>query len=140
MLSRIASMIGRPCGIDNLTKEKLRLSYVRLMVEVDASKPLKEFIMLKGRMGDIKKQLIEYEFRPFHCSKCMKFGHTAGRCSTVVTRAWQRRSDEPGTSSTVVPPAVSAVLGGGAVLPHTYAACFDTWGLWTWYWFSGGFY
>lgn len=37
MLSRIASMIGKPCGIDKLTRDKVRLSYARIMVEVDAS-------------------------------------------------------------------------------------------------------
>lgn len=36
MLSRIASMVGKPCGIDKLTRDRVGLSYARIMVEVDA--------------------------------------------------------------------------------------------------------
>lgn len=78
-----------------MTKDKVRLSYACIMVEVDASNPLKEFIMLKGLDSVLQKQSIEYEFRPFHCTKCMKFGHTAGRCPTAVMWIWQRRVDDP---------------------------------------------
>lgn len=66
MLRKIESLIGRPYGIDNLTKDRVRF-YACLMVEVDASKLFKEFIMLKGTTEDLKKQPIKYEFRLVHC-------------------------------------------------------------------------
>lgn len=84
LLSRIASIIGEPKGVDKLTKDRVRLSYARLLIEVNAGKPLKDFIMLKGPNGELKKQLVDSEFRPFHCSRCSSFGHTPNRCALNV--------------------------------------------------------
>lgn len=80
MLSKIASMIGMPCGVDRLTEEKTRLSCAQILIEIDDATPLKDYIMLKGHSGVSKKQVILYEFRPFHYTKCLKFGHLAGKC------------------------------------------------------------
>lgn len=49
------------------------------MVEVDAGQVLKDFIILIRTNGVEKKQPIVYEFRPFQCAKCSKFGHTVSR-------------------------------------------------------------
>lgn len=34
MLGRIASMIGKPCSVDKLTRDRIRLSYARVMVRL----------------------------------------------------------------------------------------------------------
>lgn len=77
MLGKIASMLGKPFGIDKLTNDKICLSYARIMVEIDARRPPKEFIMLKGPDGSVIKQRVIYEFKPLHCIKCHMFGQVS---------------------------------------------------------------
>lgn len=52
MLGKIASMLGKPSGIDKLTNDKIHLSYAWILVEIDAACPPKDFILLKGLMFD----------------------------------------------------------------------------------------
>lgn len=85
------------------------------MVEVDANQPLKDFIILKGPGGVLHEQAIEYEFRPFKCSHCHKFGHMPSRCPHLTRgRAdWIRRNQgqpQPGTQIPV-PPATQLQAG-----------------------------
>lgn len=143
MLGRISSMVGKPRGIDKLTCDKVRLYYARLLLEVDASKPLKEFIMLKGQGGEVKKQAIVYEFRPYHCPKCSNFGHTPNRCplNNVQTTVVRRDATPPqaaglttthyfATSS--VPITSTAVVTSGLSVPledvggSSSGLCLDT--------------
>lgn len=58
MLSRIVSTIGKPKHTDKITgqigqrTEEGRLSYARVLVEMEARKPLKSKITLRGPKGE----------------------------------------------------------------------------------------
>ncbi|KAL0449576.1 UNVERIFIED_CONTAM: hypothetical protein Slati_1514000 [Sesamum latifolium] len=74
-LEKIDSRLGMPIAMNSLTMTMERLSYARILVEVDASKKLVdqvEFILLNGVT---RKQRVVYEFTPKFCSECHHFGH-----------------------------------------------------------------
>lgn len=51
MLSRIASLIGKPYYADKLTSCKEKFSYARVLIEVNVVGCLKSHILLKGPNG-----------------------------------------------------------------------------------------
>lgn len=51
-LSKCATRLGTPVCSDGMTCEKKRLSYARILINVDASKPLKKELRLKLRNGN----------------------------------------------------------------------------------------
>ena len=53
MLSKITSLVGKPYYVDKLFATKERLSYARVLIEVNVAKKLKEVLMLKGLDGRI---------------------------------------------------------------------------------------
>jgi len=83
-LSKIASRVGKPITTDKLTHSKERLSFARVMVEVDASKELVTSVEMKLPTGDIYVQSVVFEFTPKYCKKCKSFGHVAGDCNKTL--------------------------------------------------------
>jgi len=100
-LSKIASRIGKPITTDKMTLTKERLSFARVMVEVDASKELVSSVEIKLPTGDIYDQVVVFEVTPKYCKKCKVFGHIDGDCSKVLEGTKQsayvpRRMARPG--------------------------------------------
>ncbi|KAL2223602.1 UNVERIFIED_CONTAM: hypothetical protein Sindi_3070200, partial [Sesamum indicum] len=79
-LGKIGWRLGTPIAMDSLTMKTERVSYGRILVEVDASKKLidqVEFVML----NDVtRKQPVMYEFMPKFCTVCNMFGHLQEAC------------------------------------------------------------
>jgi len=80
-LSKIASRVGKPITTDKLTRTKERLSFARVMVEVDASKELVTTVEMRLPTGEVYHQLVVFEFIPKYCRKCKTFGHVEGDCN-----------------------------------------------------------
>ena len=100
-LSKIASRIGKPITTDKMTLTKERLSFARVMVEVDASKELVSSVEIKLPNGEIYNQFVEFEVTPKYCKKCKVFGHIEGNCGKVLEGKKQavyvpRRMPQPG--------------------------------------------
>lgn len=113
MLSCIVSQIARPCHTDKLMTQMEggigngRLSYARILVEVDASKALKGQIILRNEMGEEIIQKIWYEWKSWQCLTCKSFGHKEGVCvqQRKVVQQWRpkvKSGDEKGTVPTAV--------------------------------------
>ncbi|XP_058750189.1 uncharacterized protein LOC131623208 [Vicia villosa] len=77
-LNNIGSAIGVPLVTDKCTAHKLRVSYARILVEVDITRQLLDEIIIKDPEGRKLKQAIEYEWHPKFCEKCQKVGHQCG--------------------------------------------------------------
>ncbi|KAL2226158.1 uncharacterized protein LOC105160077 [Sesamum indicum] len=79
-LGKISSRIGSPIAMDSLTMKMERVSYARILVEINASKKLidqVEFVM----PNDItRKQPVVYEFTPKFCTDYHKLGHLQETC------------------------------------------------------------
>ncbi|KAL2248487.1 UNVERIFIED_CONTAM: hypothetical protein Sindi_2701000 [Sesamum indicum] len=79
-LGKIDSRIGTPIAMDSLTMKMERVSYARILVEVDASKKLIKQVEFVMPNGITRKQPVAYEFTPKSCTACNKFGHLQETC------------------------------------------------------------
>ena len=79
-LGKIGSRIGTPIAMDSLTMNMERVSYARILVEVDASKKLIEQVEFVMPNGITRKQPVVYEFTPKFCTACNRFGHLLETC------------------------------------------------------------
>ncbi|CAK8531500.1 unnamed protein product [Lathyrus sativus] len=65
-LSKIGSAIGTPLVTNECTTNKLRVSYARILVEIDVTQELKTEILIRDEKGARMKQPIEYEWKPLY--------------------------------------------------------------------------
>nr|XP_009763858.1 PREDICTED: uncharacterized protein LOC104215701 [Nicotiana sylvestris]XP_016502568.1 PREDICTED: uncharacterized protein LOC107820743 [Nicotiana tabacum] len=70
-LGRIASYLGKPICADRLTVHEDRVLYARVLIEMDVSQPLPEEMTIEKADGSLWMQMIEYEWRPTLCQKCL---------------------------------------------------------------------
>lgn len=61
--------------MDECTAKKLRVSYARVLIEIDITLELKKQILIKDRKGNSITQQVEYKWQPMFCKKCNKLGH-----------------------------------------------------------------
>ncbi|KAL8104612.1 hypothetical protein AgCh_028725 [Apium graveolens] len=66
-----------------------RLSFAKLLVEVDAKRDLPDnlVVLIPGDDGSRAVEVnlkVEYPWRPSWCSKCVKFGHSIHECPVIV--------------------------------------------------------
>ncbi|KAG5577119.1 hypothetical protein H5410_057253 [Solanum commersonii] len=78
-LSKVASAVGRPIHTGRFTTNVEMISFARILIEVDLSHPLNDLIVIETPSGPWD-QLVEYEWRPKYCNKCLKFGHNDVEC------------------------------------------------------------
>lgn len=74
-LSRIVSAIGVPILADECTTKQLKVSYARVLVEVDVTQDFVKDIKVRDNTGKEFWQKAIPEWRPFYCRKCHKLGH-----------------------------------------------------------------
>jgi hypothetical protein len=74
-LGKITSVLGTPLMTDECTANRYRISYARILVEIDVTQELITEITITNEKGDKMQQQVEYEWRPPYCSKCHRFGH-----------------------------------------------------------------
>ncbi|XP_058774764.1 uncharacterized protein LOC131649031 [Vicia villosa] len=74
-IGKIASAIGKPLMTDECTAKKLRVSYARVLIEVDVTKELKNHITIRDPTGEKLMQQVDYEWKPPFCTQCNKVDH-----------------------------------------------------------------
>ena len=74
-MSRIASAIGVPIFADECTTKQTRISYARMLVELNVTKPVPEKITVMDPNGRTFMQDVVMEWKPLYCDKCQKIGH-----------------------------------------------------------------
>lgn len=62
----IAAEAGKPLAIDDFTELPWKTRYARIRVKIDAAKPLKPGVLIKGRNGIFWQQFV-YENLPLVC-------------------------------------------------------------------------
>ncbi|XP_010693202.1 uncharacterized protein LOC104906181 [Beta vulgaris subsp. vulgaris] len=77
-LSRIGSLLGIPLYADESTSKQMRISFARILVEIDVTKEKTQSIMVEDANGKIIKQDVRYDWWPPFCQKCQKIGHNCG--------------------------------------------------------------
>ncbi|XP_019228707.1 PREDICTED: uncharacterized protein LOC109209818 [Nicotiana attenuata] len=74
-LSKIGSGLGQPIYADACTSNIDRISYARILVEIDVTKELPKSVKVKDPKGRIMVQELWYDWKPSYCAKCMRIGH-----------------------------------------------------------------
>ncbi|XP_056693089.1 uncharacterized protein [Spinacia oleracea] len=108
-LSRIASLLGVPICADDCTTRQQRVSFARVLVEMDVTAILPDHIWIEDVNGQEFKQQVQYDWKPSYCHKCQLPGHN---CASVAKTQVQQASKPPQVKKmwvpkkTTVPPAV----------------------------------
>lgn len=63
-MSKLASTIGVPLLADDFTSRQARVSFARVLIEVDITKPLPPLIRYTNELGIIVEQMIIFEWVP----------------------------------------------------------------------------
>lgn len=61
--------------IDECTTKKLRVLYARVLIGVDVTTELKDYMNIRYPKGNKVLQKVEYEWKPLYCKTCNKVGH-----------------------------------------------------------------
>ena len=106
-LSRIGSMVGVPLYADECTTHQKRISFARLLIEVDVTKPLPQNVMIVEESGRMLEQRVRFEWAPSFCKKCQVVGHDCIKKGTgdgggkVVSKPLQKWVAKPVVNPTV---------------------------------------
>lgn len=74
-LSRIVSAVGVPILADECTSKQWKISFARVLVEIDITKEFVKEVRVRDNTGREFNQMIIPEWRPYFCPKCNKIGH-----------------------------------------------------------------
>jgi len=84
-LREIASAIGTPLLIDNVTSKRLFGHYARILVDMDFSRKLFHEIVIE-REGYSFTIEVAYEWLSDFCSHCQNIGHDVTACRRLYPR------------------------------------------------------
>ncbi|XP_019225431.1 PREDICTED: uncharacterized protein LOC109207009 [Nicotiana attenuata] len=107
-LSRIASGLGTPLYADECTSNASRISYARVLIEMDISKELPKCIKIQDPSGKEFEQMVEYDWVPQYCRKCLMVGHDCerdqGRAETTKRSVQneQHQNKQQGRSTNII--------------------------------------
>jgi len=91
-LSKITSVIGKPIHCDMLTTSVSRLSYARVLIEVDLLVELPNSINIVLPNGMPLLKLVVYKTIPRFCKHCRVLGHIDSICTRVGGNKWKKHT------------------------------------------------
>ncbi|WMV37120.1 hypothetical protein MTR67_030505 [Solanum verrucosum] len=103
----IASAIGIPMFADECTTKQTRISFARMLVEVDVTKPLPEEINVMDPTGKTIVQGVKYDWKPIFCQKCQVVGHVCLPEQAMRSRRSPKKVVHKWISKEVVKPVVT---------------------------------
>lgn len=68
-LSRIGSTLGVLLYTDDCTTKVGRISYARILVKMDVTRPLPKLIKVEDPNGELLDQEVWYDWKPLYCPK-----------------------------------------------------------------------
>ena len=77
-MSSIGSLFWVPIAADACTAKQSRVSYARLLIEIDISKLLPKSVLIEDEEGKVHEQAYDAEWIPYFCQKCQAVGHLCG--------------------------------------------------------------
>uniref|UniRef100_A0A6M2EGV6 DUF4283 domain-containing protein n=1 Tax=Populus davidiana TaxID=266767 RepID=A0A6M2EGV6_9ROSI len=93
-LSKLASVIGKPVHLDSPTTSMSRISYARLLIEIDLLAELPSSIDITLPNGVTKSQAVIYESLPRFCKQCKTLGYSTSACNKTF-RHKRKKSPPP---------------------------------------------
>ncbi|KAJ6977268.1 hypothetical protein NC653_029241 [Populus alba x Populus x berolinensis] len=89
-LTKIASMVGKPIHCDGPTAQMTRISYARVLIEIDLLSELKTSVNVLLPNGTLLVQHLVYESLPRFCKHCKSLGHSMLTCNKGHIRTRKR--------------------------------------------------
>lgn len=80
MLKRIAGYLGVVLKVDEATLSKTRMSFTRVLVEMNVEDNFLEELYFSNEDDEIITQPVQYDWIPIWCSKCSQYSHSVGDC------------------------------------------------------------
>lgn len=74
ILHNVASLLGKPVGPSQQTRDRKVMTFAHIYVEIDLSNPLRNSLEIHAGSYSWVQQL-DYEALPFHCHLCHEYGH-----------------------------------------------------------------
>ncbi|XP_062104115.1 uncharacterized protein LOC133815276 [Humulus lupulus] len=74
------SMIGKPIMVDKFTRERTRVQFARIMVEMEITDNPPRTIQFLNEHGQLTEQGVDYEWLLVKCKTCASFGHSMVDC------------------------------------------------------------
>ena len=94
-LSKIASVIGKPIQCDQLTSNLSRMSYARVLVEIDLLEELRHTVEIALPDGPTLHQKVVYKTLPKYCNFCHVLGHSRLLCSKAAASTNKVHCSQP---------------------------------------------
>ncbi|XP_056688055.1 uncharacterized protein [Spinacia oleracea] len=85
-LSKIGSLIGVPLFADECTSKQLRISFARMLIEVDVTKDMPKSVLIQDSTGRSFTQKVDYDWLPPFCKDCKVIGHDCQVKKSNATR------------------------------------------------------
>ncbi|XP_058765287.1 uncharacterized protein LOC131638757 [Vicia villosa] len=101
-IGKIANDIRKPMLTDECTTKKLRVSYARVLIEVDVTKELKSQITIRDPAGEKMNQQVEYEWKPSFCTLCNKVGHRCKQKTEKATQVYVKKQQTTSNDATII--------------------------------------
>ncbi|XP_062103990.1 uncharacterized protein LOC133815128 [Humulus lupulus] len=95
-LSALVSTIGKPMMIDKVTKERSMVKFASVLVDVEISDHIPQFISFLNERGQLMEQAIEFEWLPTRCSLCKRFGYFDASCKRDQGAIWRKKEKKSG--------------------------------------------
>ncbi|XP_070025131.1 uncharacterized protein [Nicotiana sylvestris] len=92
-LGCIASYLGKPICSDRLTVEGERVSYARMLVEMDVSYELPDTMLIEEEDGKYREQTLDYEWKPVFCEECFQIWHHDEKCGKALLISQQKQTN-----------------------------------------------
>uniref|UniRef100_A0A803NMD7 Reverse transcriptase domain-containing protein n=1 Tax=Cannabis sativa TaxID=3483 RepID=A0A803NMD7_CANSA len=95
-LFKIIGQIGKPVMIDAVTKERERLNYPRILIEVSMNQELPATVEFGDENGCNVLVGVHYEWKPVTCGHCSGLGHTTEVCrkKNETRKEWIVKEDK----------------------------------------------
>lgn len=91
---------------DECTSRQLRISFARLFLEIDVTKPLVRTIRFEDPSGNMVEQQVVYEWAPPFCKTCNKVGHDCSKKAAAKKKTSKQWVPKATTKDTPTDPEV----------------------------------
>lgn len=85
-LFKIVKQIGQSIKTDDATKNRDKLQYARVLIEVNLKQKLPDQVQFRNEHGEMIDVGIHYEWRPVFCDKCKNIGHLTTECRNLRSK------------------------------------------------------
>ncbi|KAF4381270.1 hypothetical protein G4B88_009598 [Cannabis sativa] len=81
--------VGKPIMVDAITKQRDKLAFPRVLIEVLLNQPLPDLIWFENEFGSNVSVQVKYEWKPNVCGHCSGLGHSTEECRKKVAKKQQ---------------------------------------------------